>query len=534
MAEIVGAVASGVTLAALFKLCIDAFDGIQTIKKQALDLQKLVLKLNIQKCRLYIWGKAMGLTSMGEPVHDMTLDRCPYPELVLEILKLILDMLKDSDKLEGKYGCVTVEDVDVTLATVHSNQSHVLQQFSASFDHFRISSTPQVRPSPLAKKVCWAIRDRKKFETLIHEAKALIDGLQDITKHLCRPAVQQETISSRISRINDVRTLDWVCEVCEIDYPSFSDAASSKAETISQLSSFHRDIQNWKDTVESHDEGSDASSVDTMIAGLETMTVTELKHSFSTYLLRAKEARLERREVEKRENRQDSLANLQENSTFRTTTEQLSLEVKEYEKNKLTAEAEVRINEDILAGMAKAATDKPFMQEQDAVTQWFEVLSAAEQLVHFYKMGEALSGDLDKTRFLARIQSYRLDCVSRRTTIIESTDLPGSSSNDALVVSSKTKEAVKQTVQPSPTINTPQIVRKRSLETSDFARDPDMEKKVSNHFSEFARAQKATISEGIISQQQAERMRMIEGLKGFAQELQLWPTFRTQDVLIPA
>ena len=63
MAEVIGVVASGFTLASLFKVCLDAFDLIQTAQHQDMDVKKLVLKLNIEKCRLYAWGEAIGLTT---------------------------------------------------------------------------------------------------------------------------------------------------------------------------------------------------------------------------------------------------------------------------------------------------------------------------------------------------------------------------------------------------------------------------------------------------------------------------------------
>lgn len=54
MAEVLGSVASGLTLASLLKVCLDAFDLIQASRNQELDYQKLVLKLNIEKRRLYV------------------------------------------------------------------------------------------------------------------------------------------------------------------------------------------------------------------------------------------------------------------------------------------------------------------------------------------------------------------------------------------------------------------------------------------------------------------------------------------------
>ena len=47
--------------------------------------------------------------------------------------------------------------------------------------------------------------------------------------------MQQGIISSRVYKVNDVRTLDWLTELCAVDNPEFSDAASTEAEAISDL-----------------------------------------------------------------------------------------------------------------------------------------------------------------------------------------------------------------------------------------------------------------------------------------------------------
>lgn len=57
MAEVLGAVASGITLAALFKACIDAFELIQVGRHQDVDYRKLKLRLNVERCRLFVWGR---------------------------------------------------------------------------------------------------------------------------------------------------------------------------------------------------------------------------------------------------------------------------------------------------------------------------------------------------------------------------------------------------------------------------------------------------------------------------------------------
>src|SRR2546421_9982383 len=47
--------------------CVEAFDLIQASRKHDQDFQKLKLRLNIEKCRLYTWGQAMGF---AEPSSD--------------------------------------------------------------------------------------------------------------------------------------------------------------------------------------------------------------------------------------------------------------------------------------------------------------------------------------------------------------------------------------------------------------------------------------------------------------------------------
>jgi hypothetical protein len=46
-------VSISITIASVFQLCIEAFDLVKAGRSQELELQKVVLRLNIEKCRLY-------------------------------------------------------------------------------------------------------------------------------------------------------------------------------------------------------------------------------------------------------------------------------------------------------------------------------------------------------------------------------------------------------------------------------------------------------------------------------------------------
>ena len=112
MAELLGAMASGITLAALFKSCIDAFDLIQASRHQEFDYKKLKLRLDIEKCRLYVWGESMGLTDVDEAGGNRVIDTFRFPELIQGILEVLLQLFHDSEKIKDRYGCrpATSED----------------------------------------------------------------------------------------------------------------------------------------------------------------------------------------------------------------------------------------------------------------------------------------------------------------------------------------------------------------------------------------------------------------------------------------
>src|ERR1700748_2109086 len=84
MAEVIGTLASVATLAGLFKACMEGFEIIQIAKKQENDLKKLALRLNIERCRLYMWGQAMGLTKASEEPRPSLVEQCPFQEIVIQ------------------------------------------------------------------------------------------------------------------------------------------------------------------------------------------------------------------------------------------------------------------------------------------------------------------------------------------------------------------------------------------------------------------------------------------------------------------
>lgn len=368
MAEIMGTVASALTLAGLFKLCIESFDVIHTVQTQGTDLQKLSLKLRIEKCRLYTWGKTMGLTA-DTTIKKSPLDLCAYSELVYETMTLILDMFEDSGEMQNRYGCA---GMDASQLGPDGHKS-VFQQLSASFNNFSVESTSGDRAkSSFIKKTQWVIHDRKRFETPIYDAKSYIDSLQDVTKNLQSHSIQdhKDIMTMGVRRINDTRALEWLSEV---DYPELSDAATSEAERITQasISNDNQDQRTINGVMSDNDGDSDGVSLKSIITNLEDMTVTELKYELSTFRLRAnlraKEA-MQREEKNHSESQQPAGDDELKDESYSGNTRYLKIDRPKGENTSSR-----------VADISGASADRDFLREIEAVVRWFMVLSLGER-----------------------------------------------------------------------------------------------------------------------------------------------------------
>ncbi|KAF2194767.1 hypothetical protein K469DRAFT_536619, partial [Zopfia rhizophila CBS 207.26] len=244
--EVIGALASGVTLAALLKTCLEAFDLFQTAKNIDIDLKRLIVRLNIEKCRLYTWGEGMGLIVAPTAGRVRPLDSSPFRDLVKEALEEILRLLSDSAKIKSRYGCETV------LVCSKDDGIGAVADLAASFAQFTVSGQPQkssFNNNKLLAKTRWAISDRKKFAELIVEVRSFIDGLQEITKSISTVARQEGILRFGIQQITSLDTLEIVTEACQADYPDISDAASVKMDVLTIATNRRCEIEAWVDDV---------------------------------------------------------------------------------------------------------------------------------------------------------------------------------------------------------------------------------------------------------------------------------------------
>ena len=280
MAEVLGAVASGLTVAGLFKVCIEAFDLIQIARNQDTDLQKLILRLNIERCRLYVWGEALGLTAPQNPCQTRPLESSQFHGLVCDTLQAILATFRDTHKMKEQYGCKKMPIVNNRKRPLpQTGCSDPVKNLAATFSNFNITETTidkagnlalQTRWEKLTAQTRWVIHDRKKFSALIAEAKTLIDGLQEITKPLSTVARQEGVMRYGIQQVTDVDTLQLVADVSQKDYPDMSDAAFIKVDVLTIATNQRVAIEAWADLADINSDGETSD--------IESMTITELKH----------------------------------------------------------------------------------------------------------------------------------------------------------------------------------------------------------------------------------------------------------------
>jgi hypothetical protein len=105
---------------------------------------------------------------------------------------------------------------------------------------------------------------------LIAEVKNFVNGLQDLTRPVYPVVHQENNIKLGVQQINDVNTLNLLAEVCEVDHPVISDAASEKSEILSIPTTRRREIEQWRSKA--------APKPDSAIAEVESLTLAELKH----------------------------------------------------------------------------------------------------------------------------------------------------------------------------------------------------------------------------------------------------------------
>lgn len=232
-----------VALASLFSTCIECFDYFKAGQTLEEDFELLLVKLDVEKTRLLIWGNAVGVLKPDGEGRVPELSNAQKTELIGRCLESIKSLLSDTDKFQKLYGLRSSAD-----AEKHSRNQSILSinsmsVFRTSYRRFWARFAGNQSRSTLAMRTRWAIHDKTKFEGLVHHLKDFIDGLNQVV--LVKRETQDQIMHDDIVSILDISKLRLIQSACEGSYTTLSKAAS----TVIAASEFgtidRRNIEEW-------------------------------------------------------------------------------------------------------------------------------------------------------------------------------------------------------------------------------------------------------------------------------------------------
>ncbi|KAI1080141.1 hypothetical protein F5B20DRAFT_115802 [Whalleya microplaca] len=178
-------------------------------------------------------------------------DNFEFRSVVQDALQMILNLLTDSEHLSRKYGGLQIRINDEPRSAIKYEKLTSISKLLEAFKRFKIHDSACDSMDDVKRRSLWVFKDRKKYENLITELRTLIDAVENVTKDLVDQQRQQSLFISRINTISDVRTLNLLTEICEVDHPAFSDAASIRAEVVSMTTTQQANVADWIPTTTS-------------------------------------------------------------------------------------------------------------------------------------------------------------------------------------------------------------------------------------------------------------------------------------------
>ncbi|KAK3341904.1 prion-inhibition and propagation-domain-containing protein [Lasiosphaeria hispida] len=187
MAEVAGLVLGAVGVAGVigaFKDTIDLFNLIADSRHLGRDYEILETKLDIEKTLLLQWADRVKL--LNPTGYDGQLDDPGTQRLVAKILECVATLLSNAPDLQQRYG---LKELPADSISGDGGQlvsaprvgdvrwGKFLDNYRASAEQKRNSNAPSI---PTVKKIRWMIRDKQKFEVLIHELAHFTARLNDV------------------------------------------------------------------------------------------------------------------------------------------------------------------------------------------------------------------------------------------------------------------------------------------------------------------------------------------------------------------
>ncbi|KAL9629526.1 MAG: hypothetical protein Q9204_005221 [Flavoplaca sp. TL-2023a] len=227
-----------VGLVALLTTCVECFEYIDAAKSCGRDLELLTTKFAIEKARLLIWGKSVGILSSTTTTTSKVESSHVRP-IVEQILNCIRMLFEDTNTLTARYGLEPAEPSGTT-------QSVALPlRLKASYIRFKSRINQTQKQTSTTKTTKWAIRDKRQFTSFVEDIHQFINGLEAITDSIDMANKRAVLIREELSTVEDPEDLKLIAEACADANQQWSDAASEAlGASVCGASNYER-IREW-------------------------------------------------------------------------------------------------------------------------------------------------------------------------------------------------------------------------------------------------------------------------------------------------
>lgn len=210
-------------------MCIEIFDIVDSGNHYGIDYEILRVKLEVERIRLLEWGNAVGfgITDQSASKLDSRLERNEFRSTVLRLLGCIHHIFDQAERLQEHYGLRPVtphhendELQPLPLASIFKRAYEPLLKLSK--DRQRSTALPQRR--------IWAIRDKRKFQEMIHEIKGFNDSLDQLFPNIKK--FTSENMKKEIDCSEDIKALQSLQEATTDEHDDISEIAGDRLEAM--------------------------------------------------------------------------------------------------------------------------------------------------------------------------------------------------------------------------------------------------------------------------------------------------------------
>lgn len=260
--ELAGLVVGVVPIA--FKATVEAWRILDDAVTFDGDTTDLIIRLETVKAHLGIWAAKAGLTN-GKLIPALI----PLEELLERTLWRIRDLIEEVDQRGKKYGLFPEDseehDSRSAIATVIQMRRSLQSILTSSRSNtnlenlvegeLSLQSKADRNEASIARRMRWAIRDKKKFEDFISIVERHVKGLQNFIVETDRKKIEQEAARLALEIIRGLSQPEalsqlqnvsgWNGELSQIDVTSLAQWKSIMLQRTPLLATIRPGAKDW-------------------------------------------------------------------------------------------------------------------------------------------------------------------------------------------------------------------------------------------------------------------------------------------------